>query len=432
MLFTRDVTGDEDYMVSDTYTEETPLAIYDLIDYLQKKGFFPDIPKGSLWSISYNGVEFGRYESFRRSYSGCSPDRICAADNGNVHFKYFPSGEERARYLYRHYCGNKRDMYFDGRMEEYRSYQIPAQTEQEWRDSLIRENIYRHFDESENISEGVSLLKNILSRPGVYVGRNRLDLIELFFQGWCMHQKTLWSISYDLKQWLFLNESVSGSCSLNGWSVFYETYGVTDIAVDRFREFLNTNEPASVLDYGAWDTATEHIGAICYAVLHPEGPKTELKPYLDFSRNEEITEEEFYLEIIRQVKRVIGRACERIKVYINSGRPVLQVRFLFWDDCGWRDGVSLNTASDYYEKMVALHGYINLINKKRDTVITTIDWNAGALLSEIEEYQIPGFQFCYDVPPEEEHTMSHRYSQWEKLSSGYPDIPLSAIIRSAE
>lgn len=415
MLISRDGIKGEEQIKRIKYNAETELSSYDLIKYLKSEEFFPAVSEASIWSIHYQGQEVGLYkpEGHLRFTIG-KIDSICADSNETIHFRYFLNSENRAEYLFRLYCGNKKDMYFFGHMEEYRGYQISKETEQKWREQLIQNNSYQHFDETENIEEAVALLKQIMIKPGMYVGRHRLDLVAIFFDGWRMHQKSLWSLSHDLKQWLFLRESVCGSSSLDGWCVFYQTYGMTDQAIIQFREFLESNVPSSVFEYGRWDTATEHVSAIGASSLHLEGRIPGLAPFLDFVYDDTTTEEEAYAEVIRQVKRVEGGEYKRIKVFINSGRVVEQVRFFFDAGLGWVDGVSLNTIPNYYEKMVVLHGYIKLMNKRRhEAFLLTIDWNEEGIQVRREEYQPPEFHFSYEIPPQEEFLISGQFADWK-------------------
>lgn len=413
MLILRGPVNGEEHGQVREYKKDTPLALYDLIQYLKQEDFFPEVPEESVWSIHYEGEEIGLYKlNGINSYRDGKIKSIDAEDGGEIEFKYYSNGEERAEYLFRLYCGNKKDMYFAWRIEEYRGYQIPKEMEQKWREVLIEEGIYQHFDEKENIEEGISLLKTITVRPGMYVGRHRLDLVQIFFDGWCWHQKSMWSLSYDLKQWLFLRESVVGSCSLNGWSVFYRTYGVADEAIIQFREFLETNEPTSVFEHGAWDTASEDVWLTGPSALPRTKPLPELKPYMDFDYNETITKEEAAFELLRQVKRVVGRECKRLKVFINMGRVVEQVRFFFDDGFGWTDGVSLNTTSNYYEKIIVLHGYIKLlIIGKPGAFITTIDWSEEGMQIRREDYQAP--EGYFDDDSLQEYLISHQFVNWK-------------------
>ncbi|GEM_PF-5511334 len=417
MLISRDAVTGADNGRTIVYAEEKPTRFYDLITYLNKNNFFPQIPDRSMWSINYEGEEVGLYKpGGRNSYRTGKLENICAEDGGTIFFRYFSDDRERAEYLYRFYCGHKQNMYFAGQMEEYQSYQIPKELEQSWRKKLITEKYYQHFDEAENINEAISLLNKILIRPGMFVGQHRLDFVEIYFAGWSAHQRSIWSLSYDLKQWLFLKESVCGSSSMDGWSVFYETYGVTEPAIARFREFMETNIPTSVFDHRQWDTVTEHVGTIWASALHPEGPRADLRPYMDFDQKWVVNEDKVCAEVIRQVKRIAGSTCKRIKVFVHTGRAVAQVRFFFDDGSGWQDGISLNTTPDYYAKMVVLHGYLKLAEKMvSNTSIITIEWddNVKGIKTNCETYQAPEFHFRYETPPKEEYLLSNQFADWK-------------------
>lgn len=414
MQFTRDSIGDGDCAVADTYAEETPLAIDDMIDYLKKRGFFPEIPERGLWSMSYNEIEFGLYAPASiRTYFGSCPDLIDTGDSGTISFRFYSNGEERAEYLYRQYRGNKKNMYISGRMDEYRRYRIPKEREQEWQQILMEEHIYQHYDETEHINEAVSFLKAVINRPVIYVGQGRLDLIQAYFNGWCMRERTFWGINYDLEHWIFLRESVSIVSSINGWTLFFETYGIGDLAMKEFRVFMDEVMPSSLLDCQRCDAVSEHLSAIWFPAGHPEGPLPAIMPYLDFQRTPDVIKKEVYPEVIRQIKRIIGKDCKRILVYINSGRLVQQVRFFYDDGGGWQDGISLGSAVDYYKKLVVLHGYVKLTDLGRHCCsITTIDWNEEGLQVQYEEYQMPKNQFRYNLLPKEQHLISSQFSDW--------------------
>lgn len=417
MLISRDGIKAGDDGLERSYTEEETLGTYDLIKYLKPEGFFPKVTRDAIWSIHYEGEEFGYYKPGMGIYhfEPFKMKRISAEDHGHIHFKFFPGGYERAEYLFRFYCGNKKDMYFGGHMDEYQGYYIPNQTELQWQQDLMAENIYQPFDETEHIREAVSFLKFIMVRPGMYVGHNRLDMVKIFFDGWCRHQKSLWNINYDLERWMLFKESVCCDGSINGWNLFIETYGVAEAAMIKFKEFLENNIPTSICLTGRNNTVNEHISKIWFSAAHPEGPIPRTIPYLDFIVSETATQEEIALELVRQIKRIIGRDCNQIKVYMNTGRVVLQVRFIFDDGSGWKDSVSLIDTHDYYEKMVVLNAYVKLALLKNPMAgIVTVDWNQEKTQTFISQYQRPEFSFSYGYTPQEEFLISRQYSEWKE------------------
>lgn len=411
MLIRREpIPGEEDGQKR-KYEDENSLPLYNLIEYLKEKDFFPDDPNDGLWLVHFKDEEIGSY-NLKQGYRCRTVTSINAGDEGEICFYYCPDKEERAEILFRSHCGNKKDMYYGGHMSEYLEYQVPATTEEKWRQDLAAEGKYQFFDEREHIREAHSFLTAIMKRPGMYVGRNRLELAQIYFDGWCRHQQSLWSLSYDLKQWLFLRESVVGTCSLNGWFVFYRTYGMADEAIIQFREFLETREPTSVFEYGAWDTASEDADLSGFLSLPRTGPAPDLKPYLDFTNDKTITKEAAAAEILRQVKRIVGKDCKKIKVFMNLGQAVEQVRFFFDHGSGWKDGVSLNTSLDYYEKMIVLHGYIKQLPfEKSITFTATIDWEEGILQIRYNKYQLPGVRIDDDLFTD--YLISRQFEEWK-------------------
>ncbi|MBL1224968.1 hypothetical protein [Enterococcus sp. BWR-S5] len=403
----------EDYVCN--YTKEELFGTYDFITPLQQAGFFPQVPKESVWAISYEGEPFGLYRQKEKtsSYSSWLLNQINEEADSSLHFTYFSSEEERAKYLFQLHHGNKQKIYLAGYLDEYQEYSISEETEQCWRDILIAEKSYEYFDETENINESVALFKQIMGRPGMYVGKNRLDLVQIFLNGWSMHQKPLWHFNYDLKRWLFLTESAVGASSLIAWNSMYEIYGTTELAIEKFREFLHENEPTSIFENGRWETVNEHIASI--ETLASKESVEASYPYLDGSFDETVSDEVMHAEIIRQLRRIIEEPCEHIKVFIHTGRAVQQLRFFFDKGQGWEDGLSLNHLPEYYEKLVVLHSYIKLLKRKSPgAVIVTLEWQNQLLQVRSEAYQAPEFQFFYEQPPEEKFLLSHQFAAWKQ------------------
>lgn len=56
-----------------------------------------------------------------------------------------------------------------------------------------------------------SKMAQFAKRPGVYVGRRRLDYIQCFYYGWIYAAPDMfqWYCDYDMQKWLFMQESVS-------------------------------------------------------------------------------------------------------------------------------------------------------------------------------------------------------------------------------
>lgn len=399
------------------YTKDQLFGSYDFITPLQQNGFFPEASKESVWAISYEGEALGIYKQKEQtwSYSSYLLDQIDVEADGTLYFTYFPSGEERAKHLFERCKGNKQELYLAGDLDEYQEYSISDELEQRWRTALIEANRYQPIDETANINEAVAFFKQVMVRPGMYVGKNRLDLVQIYLDGWCAHQKPLWNLSYDLKRWLFLTESAVGSGSLGAWNPLYEMYGTTDLAIEKFREFLAINVPTSLFTHGRWDTVTDHMAPIWADALHPEGPIKTLLPYLDFHYDEEMTVEAMHTEIIRQVERIIGEPSERIKIFIHTGRAVQQLRFFFDKGQGWEDGLSLKDLPDYYEKLVVLHGYIKRMEMRNPgACITTLDWQEQKLQVCCEAYQAPAFHFFHEQSPEKAFLLSHQFATWKQ------------------
>lgn len=236
-------------------------------------------------------------------------------------------------------------------------------------------------------------------RPGMYVGKNRLDYIQCFCNGWfyAMPDMFQWYSDYDMQRWLFMQESVSiaHAASINGWSLFERCYGIGQNAVEMFQEMIKHIPYSSVLEADWGDTVSSHINQI-YSLYHWKSSrcsdcKTAISKYYHPVHQSirdiigEVTSN--YESIIPFVRRMIPEPTDEFQIYIHYERYFLQVRFLYYSPThGWIENTSLRDGKQYYFDLVILHAYCALVQKEEHkNHIIMLNIRQGNIETEVNE-----------------------------------------------
>ena len=108
-----------------------------------------------------------------------------------------------------------------------------------------------------------SLFKELMKRPGLYVGSVRLDYLMHFVNGFTMRQSldaknndSGFSLSnYEMQQWLLSDQSIiiRHAISINGWTLFFRCFGLQNIAFSNFARYLHADIPNPDDEYGYWN-----------------------------------------------------------------------------------------------------------------------------------------------------------------------------------
>ncbi len=209
------------------------------------------------------------------------------------------------------------------------------------------------------------LLKQILKRPGMYVGKERLDYINIFLMGWMSgkYEKDRWHSNYDFQEWLFRNHSIAISydISMNGWSVFYAYFGVGRKAIDHFAEFVEG------CPFTACEENKKMIAQLIYDIY---GYHEYEKQIIDGFSKEEIdclkvpcNIELACREVIRLINEMISEQYEKLYVYIFMDGAIQQIRFMYYTAEGhWIDNIRLLSEKGYIKQHIILHGYITMLH----------------------------------------------------------------------
>lgn len=327
---------------------------------------------------------------------------------------YYHNGEARAEYLFKKFGGAGVEMYFAGRWSEYQKYQISEQIEERWAEKWGVSLEKNHETVSKNVHEAYEFLSLIMKRPGMFVGRHRLDLAQVYFDGWRHHQRCMWDISYDMECWLFQTEGVSFTGSILAWSLFYAYFGAEDVGVNKFREFLADTIPTSHMAIQIPPSITSQIGSVIYSFERENREFYGLAEYCDFAMGwDGITEEQVVVQVLCLIRRLIPEVSNPIKIYINSRSLYCQVRFFFCQDGEWVDGIDVCTEESDVKRLVVLHAYLHKVIHWHKNQIVIINSEGEQPHWEIKSYEAPHHLYvCNETS--EELLMYWQFEQWYK------------------
>ncbi|MDQ0362276.1 hypothetical protein [Breznakia pachnodae] len=283
------------------------------------------------------------------------------------------------------------------------------------------------------------ILFAVLERPGLYVGKNRLDYVGNFFSGFTYHaglspdNKLETNFNYPMQKWLFYKESVSiaHSASINGWSVLSRCYGNNEDGCNKLKEFLQElwieNTISDSEDRGVDDTVGCHIYQI-YRYYHwklssfVETFSFEVsKDYYPVSERIKkwIGEIEYsYESLIPLIRKMVDEPFDRLKIYLHYDRYFLQVRFLYYSESnGWIDNVELIDKDDYYLHLTILHAYTAIIQREEHpSHVITIEFENNEIsinYKGMEDYWYKIFNEDLDKNYASKEPMAMLYNEWK-------------------
>lgn len=283
------------------------------------------------------------------------------------------------------------------------------------------------------------ILFAVLERPGLYVGKNRLDYVGNFFSGFAFHaglspdNKLETNFNYPMQKWLFYKESVSiaHSASINGWSVLSRCYGNNNDGCNKLKEFLQDlwleNTFSNLENIEVYDTVGCQIFQI-YANYHWKNPSSKeffssmiSKDYYPVSEKIKnwIGEIEYsYESLIPLIRKLVDESFDKLKIYLHYESYFLQVRFLYYsEDKGWVDNVELIDKYDYYLHLTILHAYAAIIQKKEHpNHIITIELENNEIsinYKDMEDYWHKIFNENLDKNYASKEPMAKLYNEWK-------------------
>ena len=262
-----------------------------------------------------------------------------------------------------------------------------------------------------------NVYKEIMKRPSMYTGRNRLDYVEKFVSGFILHRllmipqtetvsKQTSEMYSEIQYWVMLNQSacIRGNASVNTWSLFYKCYGVKDFAISNFTKYL-------------------------YADIVPQFTKKSVYPedncvahdineqFYDFKHNTSISIETLRGKITSIITEMIigsGHKHDSIKIYVWRDDFFCQVRFVYLCQDEWREDNELINNDINYARLVDLHAAIECIESDNFKLFNNHDDSVYFHLDD-ESSQCKNSRYnslkseIYD-----EDSLHYRYQQWKK------------------
>jgi hypothetical protein len=282
-------------------------------------------------------------------------------------------------------------------------------------------------------------LIKLAQRPGLFIGTNRFDYMQLFYYGWDAFSQIhvyRWMSDYDIQRWLFLKESVSiyRAASIDGWTLMQRCYGNRQEAIDQFKSMLDEIELSSRDEYNFMDTVSRHIRQVylLYKWGNIDRQEAEFNskvsadyyPVNDMIRDAIGNVSHSYESIIPIIARMISEQYSDLWIYLHYERYFLCIKFLYHSEKeGWVENIALAHQQDYYRNLVVLHAYASLIqNEEHQNHILTLRHNDGAVTIDCEEtidewYGI--FNNDIDISDCDKNPFNKSYAEWKrKILSG--------------
>lgn len=240
-----------------------------------------------------------------------------------------------------------------------------------------------------------SQLREIMRRPGMYVGTPRLDYIRHFADGLRMCRRATqdnpWDSNYELQHWLLTrcSASIRHCASLHGWTLFFRCFGIRETAVARFAEFLHDTIPANTGSHASWEI-------------------WELQKSLKDAGQER--HREVILECLRAMADCAGLPYDSIRVYIHRECYFQQIRFVFHTEAGWWEDCSVTPAACSYEHLIRLHAHVDCLEME-DLIRLRVD---GVCFNAYHSEEWTGERIA-DIGHQitDEETLEHIYQQWK-------------------
>ncbi len=275
------------------------------------------------------------------------------------------------------------------------------------------------------------LIRSMMKRPALYVGKYRLDYFYHFLNGYFVsHSQTFpdsdWAIEYDLEKWLLVNESASirGAASINSWSLFFVCFGVRDLAMSAFKRFLDGDALTERRTGDSTDLLKEspaHKISSARSLIEEQeasqkqGEAVSAQPnQADLScpnqqnQQNQLNYPNKFNTLLNYIYSIIQAPVKEIKVYLFFTDYFMQLRFYFIPDekqeeglgdiqhktqdgdkqkalrvegSPWIDGVTLKDKDDYYNQLINLHAYAELLFEREylNTMITISASSSGKI-----------------------------------------------------
>jgi hypothetical protein len=198
------------------------------------------------------------------------------------------------------------------------------------------------------------MLQKMTDRPCMYFGADRFDYFQLYLSGYadgcCMDRDIQYFPCTGLQYWLLHTYSATIDGSIKGHSLFYRLFGVSRLAFDQYRLFLDSlvpSDPENVYDE-IWN-CTESLGIESCYPYDKEGEFSE-EYYNGLARD--------IVDTIKQMIRNTKVTYDQIKIYIRRENLFKQIRFILHTEDGWIDDSNALSLPENHSLLIEIHAKI--------------------------------------------------------------------------
>ncbi|MCD7808043.1 MAG: hypothetical protein LUH02_01770 [Erysipelotrichaceae bacterium] len=131
-----------------TYSIDEDTRFSDIFSDLIEDGYFSNISQNNVvWTLTCDNKDIVSWNTYDNQMLPCIPLNEGVQSEAyllnvqylmnikEIHFKYYSSPIDRAKYLLKKYKGDKMLMQYEGYMHEYLSYHIDKELEESWRNN---------------------------------------------------------------------------------------------------------------------------------------------------------------------------------------------------------------------------------------------------------------------------------------------------------
>jgi len=234
-------------------------------------------------------------------------------------------------------------------------------------------------------------------------------------------EESEFDLYYEMQYWLMLNQSacIRGAASLHSWNLFYRCFGVREVAITQFREYLQADIPKPNIDkYLKGDLLSDYektyfsLRAVCASYdVYCLRRKTKEEILSDPS-----TLRSFATSVITSMIEESGVKYDEVKVYVYRDRYFCQIRFIYRTKDCWQDDAELIGKASNYDKLIELHAVMELMS---DTDVDRLNEHDDGILfyfiDESKSYNNNDSLWNDACSNEiiDEDTLHYRYQKWK-------------------
>ena len=258
-------------------------------------------------------------------------------------------------------------------------------------------------------------VKELMRRPGLFVGTARLDYLLHFAAGSDLagmirkkdHPIRSWNVNVELQHWMLTRHSaiIRGDASLNAQSLFFRYFGTGTQALSEFSRYLHCDEyPIIIFN----DEAKNPISNTVYSLYQKE--KDNRKSH---SIKREVT------SIIEEWISRDSQPHDEIRIYIRRVNYFTSIRFVYHTNQGWKDDTVILKDSECFPKLLKLHALLECLD---DSELTILNERPSKFFVHADVSEINADHKMADIGHlmKDDDALVNQYEQWKiSITSTY-------------